>query len=193
MKLRFFHTLFTLIVLVLVVSSTSFAQEKQPPKKYTPEELFKLDKGKSRPPTGPKFEVIFAEGTKASYVVVLHSEDQGFVQDIYHVSQIGIIEAILVEAAKFGLTEEAVGGAKPLTTRFSDPQLPGFFIDVSKLGRQSRFYVTLKGINGKLTVDAGVLKRVEKKPGEDKQKEEVREPIFFDKLLATIQAAKQTT
>ena len=187
MKVTFSRTLFIILSLALV-SGASLAQDKMPPKKYTEAELLKLDKGKVRPPSGPRFEIVFAQGTIATYVVLLHSEDRSFVQDLYHVNQLGVMEAIIEEAARFGPTEEAVGGVKAVTTRFSDPQLPGFFIDVSKNLKETRYYVTLQSSGKKLTIDAGARKRGQKKPEEAEP-----EPILFDGMLDSIRSAKQPT
>ena len=187
MKVTVSRTLFFIFFLALV-SGAALAQDKKPQKQYTEAELMKLDKGKMRPPGGPRFEVVFAQGTIASYVVLLHSEDRSLVQDLYHVNQLGIMEAIIEEAAKFGPTEESAGGVKAVTTRFSDPQLPGFFIDVSKNLKETRYYVTLQSGGRKLTIDAGARKRGQKKPDE-----QAPEPILFDGLLESIRSAKQPT
>lgn len=189
MKFRVSNAVFSAIISVLLLAIIASAQNKQKsaPKPHTAEALTNLDaNAKMKLPAGPNFEVLFAEGTKAQYVVLLHSEDRRFVQNLFHANQLDVMEAIITEAKKFGPTEEAVGGAKPLTTRFSDKQIPEFFVDVAKIGRQTRYYVTLKGSNGTLTVDAGGIKR-----GDQKNKDEESDTIFFDKLIERIQTAKQ--
>lgn len=179
---------FSLLALLLVsLHAGAVAQDKAPQKPFTNEDLMKMDRGKMRPPSGARFDVIFAEGTKAMYAVLLHNDERRFVQDLYHISQLEIIEAMVGEAKKFALTEEAVGGAKPLTTRFSNEQLPNFFIDVSKMGKQTRFYITMKGSNGTMTLEAGAIRR----GAPAKKPDEVVEPMLFDTLIERIQAAKQ--
>ena len=118
---------------------------------------------------GPEFlRWPLPEGTRTLYTVVLHRAHRTFVQSPIDVTRLDLMEAIIVEAKKFGLTEEAAGGAKPITTRFSDKKLPDFFVDVSKINLQTRFYVTLKGNGSMLTIDAGGSNGArEKKKNED--------------------------
>lgn len=160
MQSRLFNKFCFLLLVTLSVSSTTFAQEKKtPPKPFTPEELQKMDKGKRRPPKGPTFQITPIEQVKGMYLALL-ADDQGrTLEEFFLFEKLPILEAIVLEAKNFGLTEEAVGGAKPLTTRFSDRQVPNFMVDVSKVAKQTHFYVTMLNQRGKITVDAGAIKR----------------------------------
>jgi hypothetical protein len=154
-------TKFSLLLLVnLCFSCTMFAQEKKTsPKPLTPEELQKMDKGKRQPPKGPTFQITPIEQVKGMYLALI-ADDQGrTLEEFFLFEKLPVLEAIVSEAKKFGLTEESVGGAKPLTTRFSDKQLPNFLVDVSKVAKRTHFYVTMLNQKGKITVDAGEIKR----------------------------------
>jgi len=85
----------------------------------------------------------------------------------------------MVEAEKFAKTSEAVGGVDaPQITRFVDKKEPSLVVDVEKAGIQSRFYVTINCLNGRLTVDAGAIKRDGKEHPQ----------TLFSKILSRIQA-----
>jgi hypothetical protein len=160
MPLKLLHKLCFLFFVSLFFSNTLFAQAKKgPPKPYTPEELQKMDKGKLHPPKGPSFQIATIENVKGQCLALL-ADDQGrTLEEFIQLDKLPILEAIVSEAIKFGLTEESVGGTKPLTTRFSDKQAPNFVVDVSKVAKQTRFYVTINGLRGRLTIDAGTIKR----------------------------------
>ena len=150
-----------LILISLFFTNTLLArQEKTPKKPYTPAELRKMDKGKMRPPHGASFQINPMELNKGMYLALIGDEEGRTAQDFVLYDKLPILEAIISEAKKFGSTEEAVGGAKPLTTRFSDKQVPYFVVDVSKVGKLSHFYITLKGqTGGSITIHAGTINR----------------------------------
>ncbi len=149
-----------LLFISLFLSNTLDAQEKKgPPKPYTPEELQKMDKGKIRPPKGATFQITSIETVKGVHLALLADEHGRTMEEFFQTDKLPILEAIVSEAKSFGLTEESVGGTKPVTTRFSDKQVPNFVVDVSKVAKQTRFYVTMQNRTGKITADAGTIKR----------------------------------
>jgi hypothetical protein len=161
MQTKLFIKFGLLLCISLFISNTLLAQGKKPaPKPLTDEELQKLDKGKKRPPTtGAAFQISPIESVKGvCHALLVDGENRTF-EDFIPLDKLPLLEAIITEARKFGLTEESVGTTKPVTTRFSDKQVPNFVVDVSKQGKQTHFYVTMQSKVGKITVDAGVIKR----------------------------------
>ena len=159
MQPKLFSRFCFLLFVSLFFSNALLAQEKKAqPKPFTPEELQKMDEGKRRPPKGPTFQISPIENVKGNVSVLLADGPQTL-EDFFQFDKLPILEAIVSEAKRFGLNEESVGGAKPLTTRFSDKQVPNFIVDVSKIAKQTHFYVTMQNQIGKLTIDAGVIKR----------------------------------
>lgn len=160
MQSKLFRTFCFLLVVSLVFANPLLAQEKKgQPKPMTPEELQKLGKGKRHPSKGSSFQIAPVDNSKGMYLALLADEEGRTLTEFFQFDKLPILEAIVAEAKKFGLTEEAVGGAKPLTTRFSDKQVPNFVVDVSKITKQTHFYVTVKTQRGKITIDAGAIKR----------------------------------
>jgi hypothetical protein len=162
------------VVLLFVLASTAlpsntFAQKdsKPRPKPPTEAEILKMDKGKMRPPSGAGFYLGPVDGAAGRFSLLLTDEQQGFVEQSYLVGQLALIEAVMVEARTFALTDEGVGTTRGVITRFSDKQEASFIVDVEKAGRQSLIYVTVKSITGKrLTVPAGSINRGAKPPDE---------------------------
>jgi hypothetical protein len=151
-----------LLCISLFVAPTLLAQGKKPaPRQPTPEEVEKAEKTRKRPPTAsiPAFQIRPVDGLKEMCLALLVDGQGGKLEEFIIFEKIPILEAIVSEAKKFGLTEESTGAAKAVTTRFSDKQYPNFVVDVSKLGKQTHFYVTMQNRQGKLTVDAGTIKR----------------------------------
>lgn len=160
MQSKLFCKFCLLFLVSLMFSNPLLAQEKKAPQKpLTPEELQKADKGKLRPPKGASFQIAPIENAKGLYLALLADDENRTLEEFFQVDKLPVLEAIVAEAKKFGFTEEAVGNAKPLTTRFSDKQVPNFVVDVSKIAKQTHFYVTMKTQRGKITVDAGTIKR----------------------------------
>ncbi|MBI3651244.1 MAG: hypothetical protein HY231_09390 [Acidobacteria bacterium] len=154
-----------LFLVMLMVPNALFAlqykapQAKPQAKPLTPEELRKLDKGKARPPHGSAFQIDAVPMSKGMYAALI-TDDQGrLIQEFFTHDKLPNLEAIVAEAKKFGATEEAVGGAKPMTTRFADKQVSNFLVDVAKFGKQTTFYITVTSQTGKLTIEAGSFKR----------------------------------
>jgi len=184
MQVKFISKIGFLFLVSLLFTNTLCArQDKTPQKPFTPEDLRKMDKGKMRPPHGASFQIV-ATSSKGMYLALM-ADEQKTVIEYFLYDKLAILEAIVSEAKKFGLTEEAVGGAKPLTTRFSDKQVPSFIVDVTKVGKMTHFYITLKGQTesgpqGNLTIDVGSIKR-----GDSEAKAKL-----YD-ILENIQSAKE--
>lgn len=169
-----------LLCFSLLLSGSLSAQEKKAaPKPLTPEELQKMDKGKRRPPTGASFQITPIESVKGVCLALLVDGEGRTLEELFQFDKLPVMEAIVAEAKKFGLTEEAVGNGKAITTRFSDKQVSNFVVDVSKLGKQTHFYVTVQNQHGKITLDAGTIKRGDPEA-----------TAFLYDILAKIQAAK---
>lgn len=156
------------VLAVLVTPATPFGQKQQPkrpPREITPEQI-ERHKETIKPPTGANFYLEKIADTRNQFSLLFTDADGRTVAGSFYVSQLSLFEALLVAAGEFAETEEAVGtAAKPITTRFKDKKEPSFAVDVEKIGRQSRFYVSVNCLTGKLTLDAGAIKRGDKDRG----------------------------
>jgi hypothetical protein len=168
-------------------AAQKMAQDQPPktkpaPKQLTEEELYKRHLKGVKPPSGLAFYVAPITETPGRFSVLLSSADnQAFVSGIFSLDQLVIFEAIAVEAQKFAENSESVGLKKAIVTRFFDKNEPAFVVDVAKVGRVSRFYVTLKGLTQQIMVEAGEINR-----GEIDR--EVK-PFYFD-IISRLDAAK---
>jgi hypothetical protein len=158
------------VLVVLVMPATPFGQKKQqpnrPPREITPEQMERMRKETTKPPTGASFYLEKIADARNQFSLLFTDADGRTVAGSFHVNQLSLFEALLVAAGEFAETEEAVGtAAKPITTRFKDKKEPSFAVDVEKIGRQSRFYVSVNCLTGKLTLDAGAIKRGDKDRG----------------------------
>jgi hypothetical protein len=166
----------------VLVSTTGLAQEKTKPaeKELTWKELRELDKQGKKPPTGPGFFIAPIEGSKAMFSVLLSDANGKAVSGSFTLQQVEVFEAVLAAAKAFALTDEKVGSGNPIITRLMDQHEWSLFVDVSKIGNQSRFYVSLITVGGKLTTEAGEITRGSKK-----------EPsALLLKMLSQVQEAK---
>ena len=111
------------------------------------------------------------------YSLVLSDQDERSVSGVFSIDQLQILRAIMTEAEKFALSEEAVGAKEPIITRFADKQEQAFLVDVEKLGNQSRLFVTINSEIGRMTADAGRINRSTR-----------REEGFFFDLLSRLQS-----
>jgi hypothetical protein len=173
----------SLFLISLALASGAFAQDKRagkaPPKEYSDEELLKMSmKAKVKPPPPLGFKISPADHDPALFTLLLSDSSGRFVSSSFPMANLSILSAILKEAKNFSLTAEGVGAGKPLVTRFFDKQLPAVIVDVAKAGDTSRFFITLKGLNEAVTIDAGALKRSEKKPN----------PYYFE-ILTRVESA----
>ncbi len=172
-----------LAMLMLVSPAGSFAQKKEkpkgPPKQFTPAELTAMSKGKKRPPAGANFYLAPISDIPNQYSLLLSDPDNRTVAGTFMLGQISIFQALVIAAKEFAETNESVGtNAKPVTTRFQDKDEQSFVIDVQKTATHSRFFVSMDCVAGKITVDAGALKRGSKQQGD---------ALFF-KILPRVEA-----
>jgi len=116
-----------------------------------------------RPPSGPSFYISPIEGTKGMFSILLGDGSGKTVAGSFSLQQVEIFEAVLEAAKAFAFTDEKVGSSSPITTRLMDQHEWSLFVDVSKLGKQSTFYISLITPQGKLTTVAGEITRDSKK------------------------------
>lgn len=150
--------------LTLSISLAVFAQQKaKPPQKPVieqprpdPNKILKL-------PSGPSFYISPVEGSTGMFSVLLGDGAGKTVAGTFTLQQIDVFEAVLEAAKAFAFTDEKVGTGTPIITRFMEQHEWSLFVDVSKLGNQSRLYVSLITPQGKLTAQAGEITRGSKK------------------------------
>ena len=111
------------------------------------------------------------------YSLVISDDDEHTISGLFSIDQLQILRAIMTEAEKFALNEEAAGTKDPATTRFTDKQEGAFIIDVQKVGNQSVLFLTLNTDIGRMTANAGRVVRSNK-----------REEGFFFDLLSRLQS-----
>jgi len=151
-------------LLTLLTSAPGFAQvkTKEPQKPVTEQRSFDPNKA-TNPPSGPSFYISPVEGSKGMFSVLLSDNGGKTLAGTFSLQQIEVFEAVLEAAKAFALTDEKVGSGKPITTRLMDQHEWSLFVDVSKIGNQSRFYVSLVTLTGRLTAEAGEITRGSKK------------------------------
>jgi hypothetical protein len=172
------------ILLSLLIPVTSYGQKtKGSVKPPSEEELMKMHrKATMVPPSGASFYIAPITETPWQYTVLLADNEGRTISGTFSINQVKLFEALLVEAGKFAETDESVGGARAVITRFQDRKDPAFIVDVAKRGLESRFYVTISILGTqKLTIDAGAIKRG--------PKEKQSEPLFFE-IISRVQKAK---
>lgn len=155
---------FAILTLGFVILSAAPAlaqkQTKKDDKPLTEEQLYQLHvKAKVTPPSGSGFYIAPIAETPGRFSLSFSDPEGRTLSGMYVLSQIEIFEALLAEAKRFALSDEAVGYKKPVVTRLSDKNEPGFFIDVAKMGVQSQFFITIKSVDQVITVNAGTIKR----------------------------------
>jgi hypothetical protein len=171
--------LIVICVLAIFLSSAAPAQEK--PKKsadLSPKKMREMEKHGLRPPTGPSFFIGPVEGS--ALFSILLSDGGMSVSGSFSQHQLEIFEAVLQAAKAFALTDEAVGTTAPITTRLMDQHEWSLFVDISKMGTQSRLYLSLVSISGRLTAPVGEITRGNKKE---------QSPLLFD-ILSRVQDAR---
>jgi hypothetical protein len=132
----------------------------------------KADRGPIKSPSGETFSLSPSLESPTNFNVLISDGDERVISEEFSLEKLQLIREILSEAKSFAFTDEAVGKNDPITMRFSSDRVRGFVVDVSKLENQSHFYITLKTQGGLITVDAGAVRRNEKK----------NEGFFFDIL-----------
>ena len=116
-----------------------------------------------KPPSGPSFYISLVEGSKGVFSVLLGDGGGKTVAGSFSLQQLEVFEAVLEASKEFALSDEKVGSSSPITTRLMDQHEWSLFVDVSKLGKQSTFYITLITPQGRLTAPAGEITRDSKK------------------------------
>lgn len=184
------------MLLGLLIPISSYGQKpgsygqktKEPVRQPSEEELLRMHrKATMVVPSGASFYIAPIVETPSQYTVLLADNEGRTVSGIFHINQVNILEALLLEAKKFADTEEAVGGAQAVVTRFKDRKDTAFIIDVAKRGLESRFYVTVNVLGTqRLTIDAGAIKRGPKDPNKEEKKPDA---LFFE-ILSRVQKVK---
>jgi hypothetical protein len=146
--------------------------------------LPKIKEDWKAPPPSPSFYIGRIENQPFEFSILLSDENKRNVFYMLNLNRLLLVEAVVHEAQRFAETEEAVGTSKPQITRFVDKQEPAFIVDVSKLNRESRIYITLEGANGRLTVNAAKIIRG------DKEKSDIR---LLTKIYELMEKAKTDT
>jgi hypothetical protein len=172
-----------LAMLMLVFPADLFAQKKEkpkePPKQFKPATPGEASKSKNRAPIGASFYLAPIPDARNQYSLLLTDPDNRTVAGTFMQSQISIFQALVIAATEFAETNESVGtNAKPVTTRFRDKDEPSFIIDVQKTATHSRVFVSMNCVAGKITVDAGAVKRGAKERGD----------ALFLKILPRVEA-----
>lgn len=152
-----------LCVLMILIAGAVAAQQKQKQSSdMSPKKLREMEKHGIKPPSGPSFFIGPVEGSPL-FSILLSDGNGGSVSGSFNQQQIEVFEAVLQAAKDFALTDESVGTTTPITTRLMDQHEWSLFADVSKMGNQSRLYVSLVSVSGRLTAPAGELTRGSKK------------------------------
>lgn len=160
---RFICRLAGPFVLVILISGTFPAQEKQKHSNdMSPKKLREMEKHGLRPPSGPSFFIGPVEGSSL-FSILLADGSGSTVSGSFNQHQIEIFEAVLQAAKDFAITGESVGTTAPITTRLMDQHEWSLFVDVSKIGNQSRLYISLVSVSGRMTAPAGEITRGSKK------------------------------
>jgi hypothetical protein len=167
----------TCLWVVLLLSEMAFAQKAKPAQPEQPP--LPPDRQLTVPPSGPSFYVGTVAGGPGMFSVLL-GDGVRTVTGTFTTKQIEVFEAVLLAAKDFAQTDEAVGKTTPIITRLMDQHEWSLFVDVSKQGDRSKFYVTLATVTGRLTVPAGEIVRGSKKETE----------ILFTSVLAKVQEAR---
>jgi hypothetical protein len=152
--------------------------KKDPP--LTEEQLYKLHvEAKVKPPSGAAFYIAPITETPGRFSMAFTDNEGRFISDMYVRRQLDILEALLIEAKEFAQSGEAVGVKRPIITRLKDRSEPAFFVDVSKMGNHSQFFITINSLEKFITMEAGTIKR-----GDPKSK-----ALLYD-ILTRVQEAK---
>jgi len=174
-----------LVLAALSLSTTAFAQKQKPAPDpvATQKRIMEMHEKGMRPPTGVGFFIDAVGENQALFSVLMSDPDNRTVADSFRRAQVEIFEALMVEAKKFAETNEAVGTrAAPKTTRFVDKDEKSFFVDVQKIGDESRFFVTMKCMSGVITIDAGIIPRNKKSYN----------PPLFESILTRVHTSLNT-
>ena len=148
-----------LVCLVPPLSCYAQSPKGNAAKEQKPQEAATTKGPKIVPPSGAAFYIAPMQEIPGQFSLLFSDADNRTVTDSFRIEQLVVFEAILTEAKQFAQTDEAVGLKKPITTRFFDKKEPALIVDVAKLGNRSQFVLTIKCLTGRLTMDAGSIKR----------------------------------
>lgn len=165
METKFTTNAVAFCLLTLLVSTATSGQEKAKPKQPSPlteEKLREFERNRVPPPPRPGFYIAPIEGSLL-FKVSLGDGSGNSVEGMFSQPQIEVFDAVLQAAKAFALTDEAVGTNAPIITRLMEQHEWSLFVDVSKQGTQSRFYLSLITPKGKMTIPAGEITRGSKK------------------------------
>lgn len=170
-------------LVMLVAPAGSIAQTKQKPKQQsktpTAADLTAISKGAKRPPSGASFYLAPIPDLQNQYSMLLTDADNRAVAGTFMQSQIITFQALVIAAREFAETNEGVGTiAKPVTTRFQEKDERSFAIDVQKTATHSRFFVSMSSLAGRISLDAGAVKRGSKEQND----------ALFLKILPRVEA-----
>jgi hypothetical protein len=182
MQTKITKRIIALGLLSLLVSITGFGQEKGKPaqKELTEKQLRQFERNGKKPPSGPGFFIAPIEASKGLFSLLLSDGNGNSVTGSFTRQQVDVFEAVLEAANAFALTDEKVGSDAPIITRLMEQHEWSLFVDVSKKGTQSKVYVSLITLTGRMTVEAGEITRGSK-----------RDPsALFVKMLSQVQEAK---
>jgi hypothetical protein len=148
----------------LLIAAVVWAQDTSKKYQKPPTPQPEIDPSKLRqPPSGPSFYISPVEASKGMFSILLGDGNGKTVAGTFSLQQVEVFEAVLEAAKAFAFTDEKVGSSSPITTRLMDQHEWSLFVDVSKLGKQSKFYISLITPQGKLTAPAGEITRDSKK------------------------------
>lgn len=150
--------------LALLISTTVFAQtraQKLAEKPAQPPAIRERTNPRPplKPPPGPSFYIGPYEGSQSMFSILLADGSGNTVAGSFTIRQLEIFEAVLEAAKEFAMTDERVGSKAPITTRLMEQHEWSLFVDVSKIGDKSRFYISLLTAQGNLTAPAGEITR----------------------------------
>ena len=155
---RQFVRLVGLCIVATLMSGSVLTQEKQK-HDMSPKQLREMEKHGLRPPSGaPSFYIGPVEGSSL-FNILLGDGSGKTVSGSFNEHQLEVFEAVLQAAKDFASTDEAVGTTAPITTRLMDQHEWSLFVDISKIGKQSRLYISLVSVSGRLTAPAGEITR----------------------------------
>jgi len=169
-------------VFTLLLSTTGFGQQKSKPapRELTPKELREIERRAIRAPSGAGFYIAPIEGGRGLFSVLLTDANGKSVTGTFTLQQVEVFEAVLEASKEFALNNDKVGSGTPIVTRLMEQHEWSLFVDVSKIGDESRLYVSLVTPTGKLTTEAGQINRASKKPPS----------ALLLKMLSQVQEAK---
>jgi hypothetical protein len=170
MEMKLLIKLVVVGLFAVLVSPSALSQSgaKKPPQQQHTVNPERIGAGKGpgtgiRPPSGPRFYIAPVDESPSNFSVLLSDGSGNTVAGTFTRRQIDVFEAVLDSAREFALSDEKVGAGSPITTRLMEQHEWSLFVDVSKIGDKSRFYVSLITPQGRLTAAAGEITRGNKK------------------------------